>query len=437
MMPAVGAPAGSTGTPAPPSTPAPGIESDVLADADHRQTEVAVDAPPAITPSPDEWSPVAVAATPAARGTQRRVADPTPESSFVATPTGEPLPGLSDPACATSTTAAGLTAFFDSDVPMVGADYQRAYPLPGGRILWLFQDAFLPTSSGPQLVHNVGLLQSGACFQLLRTGSRDAPASYLLSDLTLRHHRWFWPLGGGTGADGDLHVFVAEMVEHGDRYLSHTVPTATWLVTIDADDLTVVDERLAPDSSAALYGWSVVSAGDHTYLYAHCYRQFGFDPLGFAPEVLAHDLTCAADITVARIPRGRFDETPSYWDGADWVADARVAVPVIPTDGRPVNPSQMALIDGEFVAVTKVGDWWGRTIVLDRAYAAEGPWETYATVDVEPECEGCNTYFASIVPFGADAGSFLVGLSCNTWAGDGWTLGHYDPSFSRVPAPAG
>lgn len=110
---------------------------------------------------------------------------------------------------------------------------------------------------------------------------------------------------------------------------------------------------------------------------------------------------------------------------------------VIPTDGRTVDPSQIALVGGEFVAVTKVDDWWGRTVVLDRAPAAEGPWVTSATIDVEPECEGCTTYFASVVPFGADTDSFLVGLSCNTWAGDGWARGHDSPTFTRVPTPTG
>jgi hypothetical protein len=357
------------------------------------------------------------------------------DHGFVAAPSGAPLDHLPAAVCVESaTTADDLTAFFDGGAPLIGADYQRAYPLPDGRVLWLFQDAFLTTSHGPTLVHNVGLLQSGDCFQLLRNGSHDAPKSYLFPDLTDRFDRWFWPLGGGTGRDGDLHVFVAEMVEHGGGYLRHTEPVATWLVTIDVDDLSVVDQQPAPNDSPDLYGWSVVSAGEHTYLYSHCYRQFGFDPLWFAPSTFAHDLGCTADVTVARIPLSTFEATPVYWNGWAWVDDPNVAVPVIPADGRSVNPTQVTVAGGRFVAVTKVDDWWGREVVLDTAPAPEGPWRTYATVPVEPECDGCNTYFASIVPFGADDGSFIVGLSCNTWGGD--DLGHYTPSFLRVPLPA-
>ncbi len=327
--------------------------------------------PPEFVPSPTDTVPtVDIAADVSSIDESAPTAvvpDVAPETCLVGDPTGEPLAGLPDAVCATDTTGEGLEAFFDGGRPMVGADYQRAYPLPSGRVLWLFQDAFLPTSHGRVLVHNVGLLQSGQCFQLLRSGSAEWPGSYLFGELTVPTVRWFWPLGGDVGTDGNLYVFVVEMIEHGGGYLRDTEPVATWLVTIDADDLTVIDQQPAPNASATLFGWSVVSAGTFTYLYSHCYRQFGYDPLWFAPEVRAHDLACTADVRVARIPRGEFTATPEYWNGAGWVGDASAAVPVIPTEGRDVNPTQVTLIDGRFVAVTKVGDWWGRSIVLDVA----------------------------------------------------------------------
>jgi hypothetical protein len=108
-------------------------------------------------------------------------------------------------------------------------------------------------------------------------------------------------------------------------------------------------------------------------------------------------------------------------------------VPVIPTDGRAINPTQVAVLDGVYVAVTKVGDWWGHELVLDVAPEPEGPWETYATVPVAPPCDHCNTYFGSIVPFGVDDATFVVALSCNDW--NGVELEHYRPMFLRVPRP--
>src|SRR5262245_6102746 len=61
-----------------------------------------------------------------------------------------------------------------------GADYQRAIDLPDGRRLWTFQDAFVARSGGGDaLVHNVGVVQDGACFDLLQSGSAERPASWL------------------------------------------------------------------------------------------------------------------------------------------------------------------------------------------------------------------------------------------------------------------
>ena len=347
-----------------------------------------------------------------------------PESTFV---DSDALSvGLTSGTCDTLT-----TAFHDA--PLLGGDYQRAQVLPNGDVLWLLQDVFVSTDSGPRLVHNAGLVQRAGGSELLVTDAAGGPMSYLFADRTVRFQHWYWPLDGEIGADGLLYVFVAEVVEHGTRYLSFVEPVATWIVTIDPDTLAVVEHAPAPDPSSSLYGWSVVSAGDHTYLYAHCHRQFGWDEVWFAPGILAHDRGCTADVTLARVPRGTFDVDPEYWDGSGWSADPTTAVAVIPTEGRAINPTQVALLDGVFVAVTKVGDWWGHDLVLDVATSAEGPWETYATVPVEPPCDHCSTYFASIVPFGVDDTAFVVALSCNDW--NGVELEHYVPMFVRVPRP--
>ena len=107
----------------------------------------------------------------------------------------------------------------------------------------------------------------------------------------------------------------------------------------------------------------------------------------------------------------------------------------MPTHGRSVNPSQIMFTGGEYVAVTKVGDWFGTTIFLDRAPAPQGPWRTYARVRAVPKCDPttCNTYFASWVPLSITGGSFVVGLSHNRW--DGQISSVNRPTFFTVPAP--
>lgn len=372
--------------------------------------------------------------------TPDQVAGASAEQPAVRVPTDEvlagssvaPLAGLGEPRCLTGEAGEMLTGMTSGAGLFHGADYQRAFNLPDGRTLWMFQDALVATPSGLDLVHNAGLLQSGNCFQILVAGTDEAPQPYLFADATSPMEHWFWPLAGGMGIDGRFRLFVAEMREHGDRYLSHTEPVGTWIVTIDPETMAVVDQRPAPNASNALFGWSVASDDTHSYLYSHCYRQFGFEPLPFTdPPALVHDWGCSADVGVARVPAGRFDLAPEYWDGNTWQPNAAAAVPVIPTEGRAVNPTQVARQGEEWVAVTKVDDWWGNTIVVDRAPAPEGPWTTVRTVEVGSRCGGCTTYFASIVPGTSTGSDVVVGLSNNTW--DGTDAALYGVSFLTVP----
>ena len=340
--------------------------------------------------------------------------------------------------CAADTSPAAIDTLLRSDRLVHGADYQRTIALPDGRTLWLFQDVLVPTRHGHDLVHNAGFVQHGACFDLLHDGGFARPRSLVLPDATQPYQRWFWPLGGTVGTDGAIWVFLAEMRERTGGYLGRSEPISTWLARLDPVTLRPVETRPAPDATPALYGWSVVDHGAHTYLYAHCHRQFGFDRfLPGNPDVAAHDLTCAGDVRVARVPRGEPWRTPRYWDGHDWVADPSRAVPVITANGddRLINPSQVGHDGTRFVAVTKEGDWWGDRIHVDTAPAAQGPWRTVAVFPVTPRCGNCNTYFASFVAPPTPT-RLTIGLSNNSFpsaASPRYDPDTYAPSILVVP----
>ncbi len=356
--------------------------------------------------------------------------------------------------CVGSTSAADLAAVFDQKPGgLFAADYQRAIPLPDGRTLWLFQDASIelpplpepatttttlpgtpeppPPEPRTKLVHNAALIQTGTCFDLLRGGTAENPLPWLLAGETAAFSHWFWPLDASIGADGQLYVFLAEMVENGPLYLSSTEPIGTRVVAIDVGSLRPTWSGRPADASPSLYGFSITSDASWTYLYAQCHRQFGYD-LILLP---AHDLDCAAAVTVARVPKGRMLQPPTYWDGSSWQADPARAVPVIPMAGRSINPSQVRWTGSGFVAVTKVGDWFGTTVFLDRAPAAQGPWQTYARIRVDPKCDPleCNTYFASWVPTSMTGSRWMIGLSNNRW--DGAVSEINRPTFLVVPPP--
>ena len=353
---------------------------------------------------------------------------------FVGTPGPAPQPAPANvrpPDCTTSTDPSGLNRFFDNGPALAGADYQRAFALPDGRVLWFFQDVYFRGRSSASFAHDAGLVQNGTCFTLLQSGNYAKPGEYLFPDATQRHQHWFWPLSGGMGADGRFHLFVVEIRENGPTYLSETEPLATWKVEIDLTTMQIVDRRPAADSSAALYGFSVESAGDYSYLFAHCHRQFGWDAFPFVdPPVYVHDWDCADRMTVARVPNGQFDQPPAYWNGSTWGADPAAAVNIVPT-GRLVNASQMYLLNGKWVAITKVGDWFGTKIEFDVADQPQGPYTNVRTIPTPAKCDGCNTYFASLLPYRGSDGSLLIGISNNVFGPI--DLSRYHPTFFATP----
>jgi hypothetical protein len=328
-----------------------------------------------------------------------------------------------------------LDTLFDTEPGgVVGADYQRALALPDGRVFWTFQDAAVRV--GPddiRIVHSIAVLQDGACFTVRYGGTRSAPRPMFFAERTVQFERWFWPLDSVIGDDGRVYVYAAEMEERGDEYLTHAVPVRTHVAVFDPATDTVVDEALPPNSSNDLYGWSITSDDDWTYLYAHCYRQFGFDEYA---TVAAFDRSCSADITVARVPRGRLFDPPAYWAGSAWVADPERATPVIETAGRRVNADQIEWTGARFVSVNKEGDWWGDTILLSESASATGPFRVYEEIDAPIKCAVCNSFFAAWVPAvssGRTDGSFVISLAHNRW--DGVISAFYRPTFHRVPAP--
>jgi hypothetical protein len=324
-----------------------------------------------------------------------------------------------------------LNAAFANRVDRLnGADYQRAIPLPDGRTLWTLQDAFVTRPGrSDRLLHNAAVVQQSSCFSLVRTGTVSNPQPWIGAATTDPLHHWYWPLGGTVAADGAIRIFVAEMAERGPRYLTSTEPVGTWLATVDPGSLQVIAFEPAPDPGPSLYGWSVASDDDHTYLYGHCYRQFGYSFIG-------HD-GCTSAITVARVPGRDLTAPLTYWDGAGWSPDSTTAVDIAPKFGpdatpRAINPMQVLHVRGRWLAATKEGDWWGSRIYLDEAPGPTGPWTTVAITEPRPLGlpRSFNTYFANLVI--APDGRLVLGVSNNRW--DGRRSPAYRPTFQDLTA---
>jgi len=351
-------------------------------------------------------------------------------------------------ACAAGTTfdAAQLNSAFSRPglgaVPTAeglgGADYQHAYPLPDGRILWLFQDIYFSNDNDlnnppNNAAHNSGLIEAGGCFTVLGTQGRD----FIGDAQTVDSARWFWPLDGEIGFDGNLWIFMAEMSNPaGNGANLGALPVRTWLAILDPVTLQQLSFAPAPEAGATrqLYGWSVVSNDRYSYLYGHCYRQYANDVAGPGQ----FDGSCMPSSFLARVPLGHFDVAPEYWNGTGWTGDARAAVPVL-TRGY-ANAMSVQWFGDVWVSVTKLDDWWGVSMTVDVAKDPQGPWTKVQTIDTfrDRKCaSGCGTYGASLLPWLDSTGRMTISLSNGgdypLWLANGAL---YRPSFYTVDVPA-
>ena len=376
-----------------------------------------------VSPRPPEDAPVVIAVP-----SEIPTTDVTSTTTPTAAPIPDPFASITSPDvgdhCAQGLGADDLTDFFSEPIgPLQGADYQRALRLDDDRVLWTFQDAFI---SGT-LVHNVGVLQSGRCFTVLNDGAR----SWLFAETTVHKHQWYWILDGAQASDRSIHLFVAQMNERGSSYLGHTEPTRLRRVVLDAMTLEVVSVVDEPPTGTDLYGWAVTSDESYTYLYSHCYRQFGFEPpFGFD--------ACSEDVKLARVPTGSFDGPREYWDGSGWTNDHAHAQPVVDesfvVSGN--NPAQVRFDGDRFLLVEKREDWWGTTVEFGVADAPQGPFRHVISVEEPRKCElwKCNTYFAAWLPWTDPSGAHIWSISHNRWNG-AETSSHLDvyrPTFQTV-----
>lgn len=314
-----------------------------------------------------------------------------------------------------------------------GADYPHAYPLPDGRVLWLFQDVFVgvgQTLDEARFAHHGGVVQDGSCLTPLPGSTGADPHSWLAPEREVPGRHWFWPLDGELGADGALWVFFAEMHNpNGTGAAMGALPVGTWTARVDPYTLQVLSFVPATDRSVALHGWSIASDDRFSYLFGHCYRQF-------VPDSLLGVDACSAWTTLARVPVGRFGEPPEYFDGIGWSPDPSAAVPVL--RGGMVHGSSVQRLGDRWVAVTKEDDWFGDELVVQVAARPEGPWHDVARHRVEPSCQRCNTYGAFLLPWLED-GRLVVAMSANAWEMHRHALDNasmYRPFVITLPWPS-
>ncbi len=150
--------------------------------------------------------------------------------------------------------------------------------------------------------------------------------------------------------------------------------SARWAKCVDgARRVSCSCTRRPPLVADIVYGAAVESDASFSYLFGWSYDQFNLpDPTSPRPS----------QMFVARVPIGRFDQQPTYWNGVDRVATRAAAVASSTTPHGASNPMQPRLIDGMWVSVVKDGEWNGNVVRVDVATAPQGPWTTVQSVAV-------------------------------------------------------
>lgn len=343
---------------------------------------------------------------------------------------------IADTFCLPDLSAGSLSTMFDSEPGgIIGADYPRTVEVGNGTVLWTFQDARIRTpDGGTRYVHNIGMLQNAQCFNVLVGGSRSHPEAWLFPHHTSPEFRWFWPLDAEVGLDGDVYIFAVEMHERGESYLDVAEPGGTFVARFNPDNWNIEWYGQPADASSDLYGWSIETSGEWTYLFAQCHRQFGYDPERGAA---AHDTSCADRVTLARVPAGRLFDTPEYWTRHNWSRSKTNAEPIIERSRRIANPTQIILKNGRWLAITKIDDWFGSDIVIESAIHPTGPYTEIERRTGALKCTpDCNSYFSSWIDgqnLGDPNAPLIVSLSHNRW--DGLPSEVYRPTYDIVLSP--
>ena len=291
----------------------------------------------------------------------------------------------------------------------LGGDIPRIYPLPDGRQVWWLNDSFVPVDGQPavdqfDLVRNIVFVRGLDGSLDTRVGDRaGVPWDFLAHPDPDHFHRFFWPLGGEV--DGPLlKVFIAEMECSDPQWGVCARPVTTWLATYSWADMQLVDLQPAANPGVRpVYGFSVVSDTDWSYLF------------GAGAEYNTPHIPGGSDQTyVARVPRGKLEQAPEYWDGRGWNPDPGTAVSLIQ---RGYADFRMSVIPwkGHYLGVAKEDEFVGPATFVMSAPAPQGPWTGIAVIPMptNPGEPDLVTYDAEPYPEPID-GKLAIVYSANS-----------------------
>jgi|GEM_PF-3721902 hypothetical protein len=282
-------------------------------------------------------------------------------------PAGPPH-GLNGASCSTPApdTASGFAAALDAlpDDQWLAGDQALSVLLPGGGIVWLWGDT-LRTNG---FVHNSGILQTGGCLTVLKSG-----ASELIPNLP--DGTWYWPSSAVTRGR-KLYVFVTHVRAAGGTNGFGPVGTDLAVFDVGLDGVPVFDRILPTPSSDAPqgqihYGAAAAQGPDgYTYVYGSRFVSGAFGKAVYLARV--------PSVGLASLSAWRF------WTGSGWSRDTSKAAQIVPPTPDGWSSSFSAFTDpsGGWVVLTKENEFLGRYLISATAPNPWGPWTVSDLVDI-------------------------------------------------------
>ncbi len=238
-------------------------------------------------------------------------------------------------------------------------DVPHPYRLPNGTTIWILNDSFLSDTPNDRidaastLVRNTAILEN----QQSQLSLLESRHSYLDEGERLLD-RWWWFHGGQVHGQL-LHIVTTEMLRKEPLgWAINFEPATTWITTLDWSTGRVLKMQPAPNNGVnPVYGFSVASDHEWTYLYGN-------------NHLYGHGTT---ENRIARVPRGRLLNTPTYWNGETWTPDANAAISIV-THGTFACRLYVFRHGSRWLATAKDDEFYGDEILLFEAPAPTGPW---------------------------------------------------------------
>jgi hypothetical protein len=317
--------------------------------------------------------------------------------------------------------------FYPRGDGFTGGDATYSVELPDGRTVWIFGDTFVGNvtndnrrmQTSPSYIRNSFVLFVDGDLQTLQQGEPSEFKSMMippevsdgtsgLSELQL----WYWP-GDAFVENDKLNVFVSKFFQEDHSDMWSFEFKGTELVEFSLPDLKPQNVHRFDKLDSVHYGHAVYEDSAYTYIYG-LRKQKAY---------------------VARAIKGQVLGPWQFYDGTDWVMDARKAAPMM----NELGSEQFSITrhDDTYVLIMQDTDL-GRKIFSQTSATPYGPWKNRKVIYETPipeNCENCWTYNALAHPQFTMDGLLLVSYNTNSMKMED----HYEnaliyrPRFIRIP----